>query len=262
MRELPVVATYMEPSDDKGSSMLEWTEEAIVLGARLHGETSVIAELFTRERGRWNGMVHGGRGRRTRPLVQPGNLVLATWTARLDEHLGRFTLEPLRLRAAHLMQSQLGIYGAQTVAGHLRLLPERDAHARLYDMADALLDNLDDPRMAGELMVRFERQLLQELGFGLDLSACAATGETENLRFVSPRSGRAVSRAGGEGYEDKLLPLPPFMLHDAVGEAGPDDLRDGFALTGRFLERAVWQTRETPPPVERDAFRRAVEKRI
>ena len=240
--------------------MLEWSEEAIVLGARLHGETSVIAELFTRERGRWNGMVHGGRGRRARPLLQPGNLVTATWSARLDEHLGRFTLEPERLRAAHLMQSPLGIYGAQTVAGHLRLLPERDAHARLYDMADALLDHLDEPAVAGELMVRFERQLLQELGFGLDLSACAATGVADDLAFVSPRSGRAVSREGARGYEERLLPLPRFLLGEAVGSATAHDLRDGFALTGRFLERAVWQTREIAAPVEREGFRRAVEK--
>ena len=242
--------------------MLEWTEEALVLGARLHGETSAIAELFTRDRGRWNGMVHGGRGRRARPLLQPGNLVEATWSARLDEHLGRFALEPLRLRAASLMQSSLGIYGTQTVAGHLRLLPERDAHARLYDMADALLDNLDDPRLAGELMVRFERQLLQELGFGMDLSACASTGVTDGLAFVSPRSGRAVSREGAEGYEDRLLALPGFLLDGAVGEASDDDLRAGFRLTGTFLERAFHNTRELDLPVERDAFRRTVERAL
>ena len=242
--------------------MLEWSEEAIVLGARLHGETSAIAELFTRDRGRWNGMVHGGRGRRTRPLLQAGNLVEATWSARLDEHLGRFVLEPMRLRAAGLMQSPLGIYGAQTVASHLRLLPERDAHARLYDMADALLDNLDDPRTAGELMVRFERQLLQELGFAMDLSACAATGVTDDLAFVSPKSGRAVSREGAEGYEDRLLPLPGFLLDGAVGEASDDDLRAGFRLTGTFLERAIHNTRELDLPVERDAFRRTVERAL
>ena len=242
--------------------MLEWTEEAIVLGARLHGETAVIAELFTRDRGRWNGMVHGGRGRRTRPLLQPGNLVEATWSARLDEQLGRFTLEPLRLRAAGLMQSPLGIYGAQTLAGHLRLLPERDAHARLYDMADTLLDNLDDPAMAGELMIRFERQLLQELGFGLDLAACAVTGEVDDLLYVSPRSGRAVSRGAGSGYEDRLLALPPFLLAGDVGSADAEALSQGFALTGRFLERAVHQMREIAVPAERDAFRRTVEKAL
>ena len=242
--------------------MLEWTEEAIVLGARLHGETSVVAELFTRDRGRWNGMVHGGRSRRARPLLQAGNLVEATWTARLDEHLGRFTLEPIRLRAASLMQSSIGIYGAQTVAGHLRLLPERDAHARLYDMADVLLDRLDDTALGAELMIRFERQLLQELGFGMDLSACATTGVTDDLLFVSPRSGRAVSREGAEGYEDRLLPLPPFMLREDVGGASKNNLAEGFALTGKFLERAVWHTREIDAPVERDAFRRAVLKAL
>ena len=240
--------------------MIEWTEEGIVLGSRLHGETAAIAEVMTRERGRWTGMVHGGRGRRARPILQPGNVVEATWSARLDEQLGRFHLEPMRLRAATLMQTALGIYGTQTLAAHLRLLPERDPHARLYDMADALLDNLGDAKLAGELLVRFEMQLLQELGFGMDVSHCAVTGQTQDLAFVSPRSGRAVSREGAEGYESKLLPLPRFLLLDDVGTAGRDDLAAGFELTGRFLERAVWHTREIAPPVERDSFRRTVLK--
>ena len=197
--------------------MMQWTEEALVLGSRTHGETSAIAEVLTRERGRWLGLVHGGRSRRTRPILQPGNVVEATWAARLDEHLGRFTLEPTRLRAGSLMQTPLGIYGTQTLASHLRLLPERDAHARLYDMAGALLDNLSDARMAGELMVRFEARLLEELGFGLDLTRCASTGATDDLVFVSPKSGRAVSRAGAQGYEDRLLPLPAFLLTGEVG---------------------------------------------
>ena len=242
--------------------MMEWTEEAIVLGSRTHGETSAIAEVLTRDRGRWLGMVHGGRGRKARPILQAGNVVEATWRARLDEQLGRFTLEPMRLRAAALMQSQLGIYGAQTVAAHLRLLPERDAHARLYDMADALLDNMDNARTAGELMVRFELQLLNELGFGLDLATCAATGSNDDLAYVSPKSGRAVSRGGAEGYEDRLLALPDFVVTGEIGSAHRDALRDGFALTGAFLAKAVWATREIEPPVERDAFARAVLKEL
>lgn len=242
--------------------MMEWTEEALVLGARTHGETSAIAEVLTRDRGRWLGLVHGGRSRRTRPMLQPGNRVEATWRARLNEHLGRFTLEPTNLRAASLMQSPLGIYGTQTVAAHLRLLPERDAHARLYDMADALLDNLADARTAGELMIRFEARLLDELGFGMDLSTCAVTGGANDLTYVSPKSGRAVSRSGAEGYEDRLLPLPDFLLTGEVGASSREELEQGFALTGTFLTRAVWHTREIEPPVERDAFRRTVLKEV
>ena len=240
--------------------MMEWTEEALVLGARTHGETSAIAEVLTRDRGRWLGLVHGGRSRRTRPVLQPGNVVEATWRARLDGHLGRFTMEPVNMRAATLMQSPLGIYGTQTLAAHLRLLPERDAHARLYDMAEALLDNMADARTAGELMIRFEVRLLDELGFGMDLARCAATGASDDLLYVSPKTGRAVSRGGAEGYEDRLLPLPAFLLTGEVGASTREDLEQGFALTGTFLARAVWHTREIEPPVERDAFCRTVLK--
>ena len=246
--------------------MMEWTEEAIVIGARTHGETSVIAELLTRERGRWLGLVHGGRSRRMRPLLQPGNRVEATWRARLDEHLGRYTLEPTAMRAAALMQSPIGIYGVQTLATHLTLLPERDAHARLYDMADVLVDRLHDPREAGEGMVRFELALLDELGFGLDLASCAATGVTDDLVYVSPRSGRAVSREGGEGYEDRLLALPPFLADpQRHGPPGADSIEAGLRLTGTFLERAAQTIRDGARealPIERDAFRRAVVKAL
>ena len=240
--------------------MMEWTEEGIVLGSRTHGETSAIAEILTRDRGRWLGLVHGGRSRRTRPILQPGNVVEATWRARLDEHLGRFTIEPERLRAASLMQSRLGIYGVQTLCAHLRLLPERDAHARLYDQAAVLMDHLSDPARAGELMIRFEVTLLDELGVGLDLSRCAATGETNGLEWVSPRTGRAVGRESAQGYEDRLLALPAFLAQRHGEAVAVDELRDGFALTGAFLDKAVWTIRETPPPAEREAFVRTVLK--
>ncbi|MEN0040089.1 MAG: DNA repair protein RecO [Pseudomonadota bacterium] len=242
---------------------MEWTDQGIVLGVRKHGETSVVAELMTRERGRHLGLVQGGRSRTMRPVLQPGNRVTATWRARLDEHLGQFKIEADRLRAARLMETDYGIYALQTLASHLRLLPERDAHQNLYDTLDLVLDALDDPASAGELVIRFELALLDELGFGLDLERCAATGTRANLVSVSPRTGRAVSGAAAAPYADRLLALPSFLTlasADRASAATTDDLADGFALTGHFLHRNVFGARGITPPAERDSLIRSVTK--
>ncbi len=166
---------------------MEWREEGIVLGVRRQGETSVVAEVMTRSRGRHLGLVRGGRSRRLQPVLQPGNTVDATWRARLDEHLGFMTVEPVTLRAARLMESAVGLYGIQLLAAHLRLLPERDAHPRLFDTLALIVEHLDDPVAAGSLILRFEIALLEELGFGLDLETCAATGG----RTISSMSRRS-----------------------------------------------------------------------
>ena len=155
---------------------MQWSDEGIILGSRHHGEADVILEAMTREHGRHLGLVRGGRSRRRRAELQAGNGVDLTWRARLDEHLGHYAVEPVTLRAANLMQDRLALSGLQLLAAHLRLLPERDPHRRLYDAALVVLDGLDEPENAGRLMVLFEMMLLDELGFGLDLSACAATG--------------------------------------------------------------------------------------
>src|SRR6185295_16594336 len=190
---------------------MEWTDEGIVIGTRRHGETSLIVELMTPAHGRHLGLVRGGRSRRMQPVLQPGNSVHATWRARLDEHLGNYTIEGTTSRAARLIDSAAGLYGIQAVAGLLRLLPERDPHRQLYDGLSAILDWLDDPLIAGAVIVRFELKLLDELGFGLDLGECAATGTNDDLAYVSPKTGRAVSRASGEPYRDRLLRLPAFL---------------------------------------------------
>lgn len=236
---------------------MEWTDEAVVLGVRKHGETSVIAELMTRQRGRHLGLVHGGRSRTMRPLLQPGNSVRATWRARLDEHLGQFKIEADRLRAADLMLTAHGLYALQTIANHLRLLPERDAHHDLYAMLLVVLDNLENPALAGEVVVRFELAMLEELGFGLDLSACAATGSTANLLYVSPKSGRAVGAQAGKPFADRMLPLPQFLRtrdHARASGADWEDLQAGFDLTRFFMDRNVYGPRQIKPPVERDSF--------
>ena len=187
---------------------MEWSEEGIVVGTRRHGETDVILEVVTAERGRHLGLVKGGRSRRLRPILQPGNTLALTWRARLHEHLGNFRVEPVTERSAGLMRSSVGGFGLALAAAHLRLLPERDPHPRLFHAFAAMLDCFDRPALAAELMVRFELLLLDELGFGLDLESCAATGTRDDLVYVSPKSGRAVSRAAGTAYSDRLFVLP------------------------------------------------------
>ncbi|MCB8836045.1 DNA repair protein RecO [Aurantimonas sp. VKM B-3413] len=238
---------------------MEWREEAIVLGVKRHGETSVIVELMTRTRGRHLGLVRGGRSRRQQPVLQPGNTVAAHWRARLDEHMGTYVLEPVELRAARLMEGAVGLNGIQLVAAHLRLLPERDPHPRLYDGLAVIVEHLNAPERAGELMLRLEIALLEELGFGLDLTECVATGVRKDLVYVSPKSGRAVSREAGAPWADKLLPLPTFLT-DRDLAAEPAALADGFRLTGYFLARHVFEPRGIAEPNARAGFLAALGK--
>ncbi|MFN3658812.1 MAG: DNA repair protein RecO [Pseudolabrys sp.] len=221
---------------------MQWTDEGIVLGVKRHGEASGILELMTREHGRHLGMVRGAFGTRMKPILQPGNSVSATWRARLDEHLGNYSVEGLRLRAAGYFGAPHAIYGVTHLAALMRLLPERDPHAGLFADFEALLDHLDDAGTAAPRVARFELQLLSELGFGLDLSECVATGARDELIYVSPRSGRAVSRVAGAPYADRMLKLPSFMREAGAAASGPD-LADGFALTGFFLARYVLEPR-------------------
>jgi DNA repair protein RecO (recombination protein O) len=221
---------------------MQWTDDGIVLGVKRHGEANAILELMTHGHGRHLGLVRGGFGSRLRPVLQPGNSVSAAWRARLDEHLGNYTVEGLRLRAASYFSAPHAIYGVTHLAALMRLLPERDPHTGLYEALDAILDQLDDPALAAPMVVRFELRLLSELGFGLDLEQCAATGASGDLAYVSPKSGRAVSRTAGEPWADKMLRLPEFLRrHDAIPSG--HDLADGFALTGYFLTRHVLEAR-------------------
>jgi DNA repair protein RecO (recombination protein O) len=240
---------------------MEWRDEGIVIGVRRHGESSVLLDLMTREHGRHMGLVRGGRSSRLQPVLQAGNAVEAVWRARLDEHLGNYTVEPLRLDAARLMASPAALYGLSSLGVLLRLLPERDPHPALYEATAILVGALDDMDLAGPLMVRFEMALLAEFGFGLDLTSCAATGATEDLRFVSPKSARAVSGAAGEPWRDRLLPLPAFLA-EGQGRALPSagDVAAGFRLTGHFLAKHVLEPRGLPEPEGRAAFLALVTK--
>jgi DNA repair protein RecO (recombination protein O) len=239
---------------------MEWTDEGIVLGVRRHGESSAIVELLTREHGRHLGLVRGGAGSRMRPLLQPGNSVRAVWRARLDEHLGYYAIEGTRLRAATVLASSYAVYGVTHLAALARLLPERDPHQDIYERLEHTLDDFDNAGDAAVHLVKFELAMLAELGFGLDLENCAATGGTSELVYVSPKSGGAVSRQAGEPYRDRLLRLPAFLREHDSGQNGwsDQDLQDGFRLTGLFLLRHVLEPRGQGHSDARDGFINAV----
>jgi DNA repair protein RecO (recombination protein O) len=213
---------------------MEWRDTGFVLNARRHGENALIVELLTREHGRHAGLVRGGQSPRRRALLQAGNAVAASWRGRLPEHLGTFEIELVEAHAARLLDDgdRLAALGA-AVALLLAALPEREPHPDLHASFAALLAVLDSPKGWAAAYVEWECALLAGLGFGLDLARCAATGTNEDLAYVSPRSGRAVSREAGLPYHDKLLPLPEFLWRDAP--AGRGDIVAGLILTRHFL---------------------------
>nr|WP_316653403.1 DNA repair protein RecO [uncultured Gellertiella sp.] len=241
---------------------MQWQEEAIILGVRRHGESSVIVEVMTAGHGRHMGMVRGGRSRTMQPVLQPGNLVEVVWRARLDEHLGEFRIEPLRQRAARLMETATSLYGLQSMAALLRLLPERDPHPHLFEALNIILDHLENPADAGELFVRFELAVLNDLGFGLDLAECAATGQRHDLIYVSPKSGRAVSREAGAPYAERMLRLPPFLGEGDRPAATAETLDAAFRLTAHFLHRHVYDPRGIAMPSAREGFVQAALKAL
>ena len=229
---------------------MEWSDEGLVLAVRRHGESSAIISLLTAAHGRHAGLVRGGASRRMRGILQPGNEVSATWRARLEEHLGAYTVEPMRGHAA--LYDLPGPLAALTAACALveSSLPEREPHAGLFEMFGQLLALLDGPAWA-EAYVRWEIALLADLGFGLDLGSCAATGVNDELAWVSPRSGRAVSLSAGEPWRDKLLPLPRF-LSPGGGAADAGQIAEGLRLTGWFLARHVFEPHNMTMPDARE----------
>jgi len=233
---------------------MEWSDDAIVLSVRAHGETSAIVETLTREHGRHSGLVRGGASRRARALLQPGNTLHAQWRARLSEHLGNFTLDLAAARAGTMMDNRASLIGLNAFTGVASAaLPEREPHASVYLAAEILLDAMMEEGFHhwAPLFVRWETGLLNDLGFGLDLSRCAVTGSADDLVYVSPRSGRAVSREAGEGYKSRLFALPPFLLGSQNASPDAADIAAGLRLTEHFLLERVLRPHGREMPAAR-----------
>lgn len=231
---------------------MEWTDDAIVLSARRHGESSAIVSLLTCEHGRHGGLVRGV-ARQNRGLLEPGNHVRARWRGRLSEHLGTFTCEPAGFVSARFLADAdrlAALVSACTTAD--TALPEREPCPALFAALQALIEQLALDAEWPAAYVRWELDVLAGLGFGLDLTRCAATGRNDQLAFVSPKSGRAVSLSAGEPYRERLLRLPPFLIERSTnGSATPADIIDGLALTGYFLARHVYGPQERDLPAAR-----------
>lgn len=240
---------------------MEWRDQGILLHSRRHGESAAIIEVFTPSRGRHAGVVRGGAGRRMAPVLQPGAQLDLTWRARLEDHIGAFTVEPLRSRMAAVMGDRLALAGLNAVVALLQFaLPEREAHEGLYRHSQNLLDLLGNSDLWPLAYLRWEQVLLEDLGYGLDLSRCAVTGGEEGLAYVSPRTGRAVSRAGAGEWADRLLPLPACLL--GQGEAADSEISEALRVTGYFLSHHLaHDLGNRPLPEARQRFLDALARR-
>lgn len=232
---------------------MEWSDDAIVLSVRALGESGAIVEALTREHGRHAGLVRGGASRKMKPVLQPGNTLHIGWRARLSEHLGSFTVELARARAGELMEGREALIGLNAfTATASAAMPEREAHSQVFEAGEILLDAMMDDGIDhwGPLFVRWEAGLLDALGFGLDLTHCASTGQTDDLIYVSPRSGRAVSRAAGAIYKERLFALPAFLLGTQAAVMRTD-IAAGLKLTGHFLQDRVLEPHGKAMPAAR-----------
>ncbi len=225
--------------------MIEWTDTGVLLTSRAHGEHAAIIDVLTPTHGRAAGVVRGGRSRKMTPHLQPGTQLDVTWKARLEDHLGSFTVEPVRARAAVIMGDRKALAGMQAVTALTSvLLPEREAMPDVYERTVTLLDLMAVTDAWPLAYLRWELGLLEALGYGLDLSRCAVTGATEGLNYVSPKSGRAVSTGGAGEWAPKLLPLPPVLLPGNEGDDG--DIAQAMGTTGFFLSKAAGDGRDLP----------------
>jgi DNA repair protein RecO (recombination protein O) len=233
---------------------MQWSDEGIVLAGRAHGERALIVQLLTREHGRHAGLLRGGQSPKTRAQWQIGNRLAVSWRARLAEHLGSVTGEMIESHTGELIDDRLRLAALAAAAALANAaLPEREPHPRAYrGLLDFIAALAADDRWA-IVYVEWEIALLEELGFGLDLSVCAATGVTKDLVYVSPRSGQAVSAEAGAPYREKLLPLPRFLCGD-IARPAPQDVLDGMRLAGFFLERRVFAPHQQKLPAARSRY--------
>ena len=238
---------------------MEWQGDGLILNTRKHGENSAIIDVLTRERGRHMGLVRGGRSRAMRPVLQAGNMVHVVWRARLEDHLGAFTVDPHRMIVAGIIDDVHRLAGLTTITTLASLLPEREPHPRIYDASLLLIEHLNDDAIWPAVLVKWEMGLLEELGFGLDLARCAVSGETADLTHVSPRTGRAVCAREAAPWQDKLLALPAFVTGASVA-ASNAEIVQGLKLTGHFLARHIFEPRGVSAPEQRRRILRWLEQ--
>lgn len=234
--------------------LMQWRDHGILISVRRHGESAAIIDVFTETHGRHAGIVRGGTSRKIAPILQPGAQLDVLWQARLEDHLGTYQVEPIRSRAAAAMSGRLALAGLNSVTALLAFcLPEREVHGALYQRSEQLLDLLGQDDIWPLAYLKWEVALLDEMGFGLDLTACAVTGQTDGLIYVSPKSGRAVSEKGAGDWADRLLPLPPCLR--GQGPAPDAEIVQAFRTTGHFLElRLAPELGNKPLPDARGRF--------
>ncbi|MDE2791953.1 MAG: DNA repair protein RecO [Paracoccaceae bacterium] len=217
---------------------MEWRDDGVTLSRRRHGDTGAIVEVLTRDHGRHAGFVHGGASSKLAPVLETGTQVEVAWRSRVEEQLGIFKVEMVRSRS-RILADPCALSALGSVAALVRMAcPERMPLPRLYHATVSFLDHLESGESARNGFASYalwEKQLLEDLGYGMDLRCCAVTGTTVDLVHVSPRTGRAVSRAAGARYADRLLPLPPLLLgcSDETTSAG---VLDALTTTGHFIE--------------------------
>ena len=233
---------------------MEWRDQGILLSTRRHGETSAIIEVFTPDHGRHAGVVRGGTSRKIAPHLQPGAQLDLVWQARLEDHIGSFRVEPVRSRAASALGERLALAGLNAVTGLLGFcLPEREPHPELYRHTEQLLDLLDQPDLWPLAYLKWEVRLLHELGYALELDRCVVTGTQDDLIYVSPKSGRAVSRGAAGEWADRLLPLPLCLVGQGAAEVS--DVVQALEVTGYFLEaKLAASLGDKPVPEARARF--------
>lgn len=242
---------------------MHWTDTSIILSARKHGENSAVARIFARQHGVYSGVIKGIHSKSMRGVIQPGNIVTATWNARLPEHLGTFRTELLEAHAAHIMHDSGRLSALASACAIIEsALPERHPYPRLHKAFQSFLATLRDSDHWQETYIWLEMEILAETGFGLDLSACAATGRSDGLTYVSPKSGRAVSFEAGKPYHDKLLPLPPFLLgNHQKNRLETAEILDGLQLTGYFLDHWLLAPHHRKLPAARNRMQLVIEKK-
>ena len=227
---------------------MEWQDNGYVISTKKFGESSVILDAFTRERGRFQGMVKGGMGRSKRSVLQAGNYVKLTWRARLEDQLGQYQVEAIKLNTGYILSSKLAPLGLSSLCELLKKLPDRQAYTQLYDGFETVLEHLIEDENWLPLLIKWQVGFLQQMGYGLDLTQCAVTGTTENLTYISPKTGRAVCEDVGLPYKGKLFTIPPFIIGDFEQEITPDHLFEGMKITEYFIKKHVYDVQNLPFP--------------